>query len=115
MTETVSVTEYDVAEAIVRKQLEIKRLTEEVDSLKDYFREGRTHDLEKDGRPTFLVRVTANTRLDDKLAQAHLSPSEYIDVSKRVLDTAAARATLTANDLAAITKTYGNKVEVTLA
>lgn len=106
---------YDVAEQIVRDQLEIERLTARVQENKALFREGSTTDLEREGRPTIIVRVSPNSRIDDKLAKENLDSSVYAAVSKTVVDTAKARAFLSAAELANITKVYENKVEVKLA
>jgi hypothetical protein len=105
---------YDVAEQIVRDQLEIERLTARVQENKSLFREGSSTDLEREGRPTFIVKVTSNTRIDDKLAKEHLAPEVYRTVSKTVVDTAKARAFLSDEELSIITKHYENKVEVKL-
>lgn len=106
---------YDAAEDIVRAQLEIEKLTAQVNSLKDtYFREGSSTVLTREGRPDIEVKVTSNKRIDDKLAKENLGANTYAAVSKTVIDTAKARAFLDAEELAAITKTYDNKVEVKL-
>lgn len=115
MTDTVDVDYYDLAEQIVRAQLERDELDAKISTLKGYFREGRTADYEREGRPTIIVKVTGNSRIDDKLAQEKLDPDVYVTVSKLSIDTAKARAFLPADTLASITKNYDNKVEVKLA
>lgn len=105
---------YDLAEQIVRAQLERDELDARIAELKRYFRDGETQDLKRPDRPTILVKVSPNTRIDDKLAQENLTPEQYEAVSKRVVDTAKARAFLEDKDLAKIIKHYDNKVEVKL-
>jgi len=111
------VDEYDVAERIVRNKLEIQRLTEENTALSSFFRQDdpKTKNLERDGRPTIIVKVIPNQRIDDGLAKRELSATEYKTVSKQTVDTAKARALLSAAKLEKITKRYDNKVEVSLA
>lgn len=109
-----AIQEYDVAEAIALKQLEIKKLTEQVTELKSYFRQGETRVLEREGRPTLEVKVTPNSRIDDGLALRSLTPETYLSVSKRSIDTTKARKVLTTGELARITKTYEPKIEVKL-
>lgn len=106
---------YDVAEQIVRDQLEIERLTTRVQENKALFRESSSTELEREGRPTIIVKVSPNSRIDDKLALEYLAPETYRMVSKTVIDTAKARAFLEDSELLAITKHYDNKVEVKLA
>lgn len=107
---------YDVAEEIVRAQLEIERLTAVVADGKDKLRaDAGTQEFSREGRPTIIVKVTPNTRIDDKLALEHLAPEVYNTVSKRTIDTAKARAFLSDAELGAITKHFDNKVEVKLA
>lgn len=112
-TEFLTATEVDATlELIVRKQLAIKELQEEVDTLKNYFRDeerlpaGTTFTSGK-----FFVKVTENKRIDDKLAQTVLGFG-YHKVTKEVVDTKKARALLSESDLAKIEKRYENKVEV---
>lgn len=59
-----------------------------------------------------VVKVSANTRLDDGLAKRELEPHAYDLVSKRTLDTAKARKVLKPEELAKISKKYDNKIEV---
>jgi hypothetical protein len=108
---------HDLAEQIVRAQLQRDALDEQIAQLKSHFRDGdpRVQELEKDGRPTIIVKVTSNSRIDDKLAQEVLDPAEYAMLGKVVVDTAKARAFLDNEKLAKITKYYENKVEVKLA
>jgi hypothetical protein len=110
-----AVSRYDLAEQIVRAQLQRDALDEQIASLKAEFRDGQSEDLEKDGRPKIIVKVTPNSRIDDRLAREHLDEELYFNLSKRSIDTAKARAFLTNEDLAKITKHYENKVEVKLA
>lgn len=114
MTSTVAVTEYDLAEQIVRLQLEKDAIEERIASLKNFFRDGKSEDFEREGRPTIMVKVTPNSRIDDRLAREHLDAREYESVSKVSIDTARARAYLSDEKIAKITKHYENKVEVRL-
>lgn len=105
--------EYDVAEAIVRKQLEIKELTEQVNGLKSFFRQQEESvTLTREGRPDLFVQVTPNARLDSSLAETYLDLETWRKVSKEVLDTALARRILSPEELAKITKTFEPKIEV---
>lgn len=105
---------YDLAEQIVRAQLQRDALDEQIASLKSHFRDSKTAELEREGRPTISIRVTPNKRIDDKLAQERLSAEDYNTVSKRTIDTAKARAFLSDEQIASIEKVYDNKVEVKL-
>lgn len=105
---------YDLAEQIAKAQYERDQLDKHITLLKDQFRQGTTQTYERDGRVPITVRVSPNTRVDDKLAREALTAEEYEAVSKRTIDTAKARAILPNNVLSRITKTYDNKVEVVL-
>lgn len=119
MSEVLDQTEEEqVIERIVRNQLEIKRLQEENDTLKAYFKErdnsypaGTRREVGK-----FYVQISENTRIDDKLAKSVLSASEYNAVSNRVIDSQAARKRFMFKPdiLNAITKKFDNRVEVGL-
>ena len=87
----------------------------QIAELKDAFRGTETQvyvDETSSGRPALLVKVSPNTRMDDRLAREVLDEATYETVSKTVLDTAKARAFLTAQQIKDITKVYDNKVEV---
>lgn len=105
---------YDLAEQIAKAQYERDQLDKHITALKDQFRQGTTQTYEREGRVPITVRVTPNTRIDDKLARETLPDEVYESVSKRTIDTSKARAHLTSAALAKITKTYDNKVEVVL-
>ena len=109
--------EYDVAEQIVRDKLEIQRLTERVASLTQYWRQNDTGTavLTREGRPDIIVRVSPNSRIDDKLAREQLSAQDYKRVVKSSIDTTKARALLSPEAISRITKNYDHKVEVSLA
>lgn len=106
---------YDIAEQIVRAQLQRDALDEQIAELKSYFRDGKSADFEREGRATIIVKVSPNKRIDDALARKNLDEATYDALSKRTIDTAKARAFLTAEQLASIEKFYDNKVEVKLA
>lgn len=109
------VDKHDLAEQIARKQLEIQKLQDEVTALKDYFRDDSgVMELGKPGRATIRVKVSPNSRIDDTLAKRVLDEPTYTALSKRVIDTTKARAFLDSETLAEITKTFDNKVEVTV-
>jgi len=107
--------EEKVLEIIVRNQLEIKRLQEENDTLKLYYKQSPTAFpagfIKKVGK--FYVRVSSNTRIDDALAKA-LGTRTYERITRRVVDAKLAKANLNQSDLAQITKTFENKIEVGL-
>jgi len=106
---------YETALRIAKLQSQRDDIEAEIQELKDLFRQGETVALVDEsnaGRPALVVKITPNTRLDDKLAQEHLAADVYTLVSKSSLDTAKARAFLAPEALAKITKTYDNKVEV---
>lgn len=106
---------YDTAIRIVRAQLTIDALNEEVAELKAVLRNTKSADYERENGPKIIVKVTPNTRIDDGLARKALDEDTYNTVSKQTIDTAKARAFLNDEQLAKITKTYDNKVEVRLA
>ena len=108
------VTEYDVARRIAENQLKIKELTEQNTQLKEFFRQNDRgqYPLEKDGQPTLIVKVTSNSRIDDKLARDFLRDGVYDEVSKQTIDPVIARRKLSPSDIAKITKEYDNKIEI---
>jgi hypothetical protein len=106
---------YDLAEQIVRAQLQRDALDEQITSLKSHFRDAKTAEISRDGRPSIIVKVTPNKRIDDKLAREHLDDVTYNTISKQTIDTAKARAFLSDEQIAKIEKVYDNKVEVKLA
>lgn len=115
MTETLAQTDEERAlERIARNQLLIAELTAENDQLKTFFKERSdaypAGTLKRVGK--FYIKVSAGTRLDDTLAQQHLSTSEYKRVSKLTLDTKKARAFLTSTTLEKITKKFENRIEI---
>ena len=106
---------YEAAFAIAAKQNLIAQLQAEVDELKDTLRDTETQvyvDETNLGRPAVIVRVSPNKRIDDKLAREFLDEEVYNTVSKQSIDTAKARAFLTAEGIEQITKVYDNKVTV---
>lgn len=117
MAETLAVSEEEqVLERIVRNQLEIARLQEENDTLKQFFKQadevypvGTKKDVGK-----FYIRVTSNTRLDEGLARKELGTAWWNRVKKEALDTARAKAILPVHLREKITKTYENRIEVGL-
>jgi len=105
-----------VAEIIVRNQLKIKELTEQNDTLKAFFKEnseefpvGSSTVVGK-----FYIKVTKNSRVDDKLARELLSVRDYNVNSKMVIDSAHAKARLAPDVYTSIQKVYENKIEVGL-
>jgi len=114
MEQTAEVTEYDVARRIAENNLKIKELEAQNANLKEFFRQNdRGHyPLEKEGQPTLIVKVTGNSRIDDKLARDALNPDVYMGVSKRTIDPVIARRMLKPGEIALITKEYGNKIEI---
>lgn len=116
MTDVQDIDPYDVAERVVRNKLEIQRLTEENAALTSYWRadDVGTEVLAREGRPTIVVRVTGNSRIDDNTARKMLTTTEYKAVSKTTIDPAKARAFLNPQRIADITKHYDHKVEVSL-
>lgn len=106
---------YDDAHRIAVLQQKRDEIDAEIAELKDKFRDTQTQVYTDDsaaGRVAIIVKVTPNKRIDDKLAQEHLTIDVYTQVSKRVIDTAKARAFLTADEIDKITRVYDNKVEV---
>ena len=94
---------------IARLELDAKLKQEEAGMLKDYLR-GFEPGTYKYGK--YVLKISSNKRLDDKLAQKVLDADLYKMVSKTTLDTAMARVTLGDEVLESITKVYDNKVEV---
>jgi hypothetical protein len=108
--------EYDVAERIIRNKMEIARLSDENAELTRFFRQDDTgtSTLSRDGRPNIVVKVMGNSRIDDTLAKKVLDEATYTGLSKRVIDSAKARAMLDGDTLAQITKTFDNKISIDL-
>lgn len=99
-------------EGIVRRQLEMNRLAEEIEMLKGYFKE-RPENYPAGSvieRGEFVLKVTSNARVDDALAKKVLDPEVYDTISKKTVDTAKARAFLTPEALDKITKKYDNRL-----
>jgi hypothetical protein len=116
MTDALTPTEQEaILERIVRNQLTIKELEAENAALKDFFKAdpalkpGTTIEVGK-----FYLRSSANTRIDNTLAQSKLTTTEKRHIMKSVVDPALARRYLTPEALAKITKTYDNRIEVGL-
>ena len=109
-----SITEYDVARRIAENNLAIKELTDQNNELKEYFRQMDTgqHPFEREGQPTLIVKVSGNSRIDDKLARDYLQPGMYSDVARMSIDPVIARRLLDPADIEKITKQYGNKIEI---
>lgn len=111
---------YQAARDLAEIQAKIAMLTIEADSIKEILRHESSTVIEPPAtlagsNPVVLeLKVQPNTRIDDKLAREHLDEETYNTVSKRVIDTAKARAFLTAESIEKITKTYDNKVTVTV-
>lgn len=104
-------------ERIVRNQLTIKALEEENAQLKLFFKE-RSDDYPAGSmkrRGKFYIKVTTNSRIDQKLADTHLTMRERNSISKLTVDAAKARAYLSPEKLAQITKVYDNKLEIGIA
>lgn len=107
--------EEQVIEILVRNQLEIKRLQEENDKLKSFFKGNEAaYPVGRREVGKFYIQVTENKRVDDKLAQSALLPGDYRAVTKQVIDTATAKRVLTEDQYASIQKKYDNKIEVGL-
>ena len=106
---------YESAFRIAELTLMREAIDAEIAELKDTFRNTETQvyvDESNAGGPSFIVKVTPNKRIDDTLARKFLDEETYNSVSKQTIDTAKARAFLSAEDIEAITKVYDNKVEV---
>ena len=105
------------ATEIARINVQIAELTEYKNQLLEVFKNPDT-DLPPRSEPYDFgdveVKVSTNVRLDDGLARRNLTPANYEIVSKTTLDTGKARKVLTADELATITKTFDNKIEVRL-
>ena len=105
------------AEEIARINLQIAELQEMKDMLLGAFK-NENNGLVASSVPYDFgkveVKVSANSRLDDGLAQRNLSKALYNDVTKTTLDTAKARKLLGDEELELITKKYDNKIEVRL-
>lgn len=105
-----------VLERIVRNQLAMKELQEETDMLKQFFKDRpERYTVGTHTRGRFYVKITTNTRIDQKLAEKALSPMKLRSISSLKVDSAKARAILDEVQLAKITKTYDNKLEIGLA
>lgn len=114
MEQNAEVTEYDVAHRIAENNLKIKQLEAQNEELKEFFRQmdRGNHPFEREGKPTLTVKVTGNSRIDDKLARAYLEPTEYDRVTKTSIDPVVARRLLDPADIMEITKHYDNKIEI---
>lgn len=108
------VTAYDVARRIAENNLRIKELEAQNADLKEFFRQEDRgqYPLEKEGEVTLIVKVTGNSRIDDKLAKEVLHADTYMGVSKLTIDPVIARRKLSPSDIAKITKEYANKIEI---
>lgn len=107
--------EEQVLELITRNQLEIKRLQEENDQLKGFFKgNSNAYPVGRKEVGKFYIQVSENRRVDDKLARETLDSEVYERVSKQVVDTAKAKRFLTEEQYASIQKVYDNKIEVGL-
>jgi len=117
MTDNLTQTEEEIAlERIVRNQLAIKELEAENEQLKQFFKD-RPEQYPAGAaleRGKFYIKITKSTRIDDKLARDNLSAARYRSVSKMTVDTTAARRYLNETELAKITKTYDNRIEIGL-
>lgn len=102
-------------ESIVRKQLEIQRLEEEVATLKSFFKqrpEAYPTGTKQVGK--FYIKVTTNRRVDDTLAKQTLGVTEYKRLTKQVIDGTLAKKILPPNRYDQIVKTYDNRIEIGL-
>ena len=106
---------YLTAHTIAVLQTQRDEIDARIQELKDEFRDTETQvyvDESNSGGPSIIVRVSPNKRIDDKLAREFLDEEVYNTVSKQSIDTAKARAFLTAEGIEQITKVYDNKVTV---
>lgn len=105
------------AERVAAINIQIAELTEEKNTLLSVFKNPDTN-LPPRSEPYSFgkveVKVSASGRIDDGLAKRHLKASLYNSVSKKTIDTAAARKMLSEEEVALITKQYDNKIEVRL-
>lgn len=102
-------------ERFVRNQLAIAELNAEQETIKGFFKAQET--LPAGTSKTigkFYIRITSNTRIDQKLAEQKLSYPALKSVSKLVVDPVLARKRLDADVLAKITKVYENRIEIGL-
>lgn len=106
--------EEGLLEAIVRKELMIKELQEEVSTLKSFYKSNPeaypAGTVREVGR--FTIRITESTRVDTDLANQKLPVRRRAGIFKQVIDSAKAKAYLTPEEYASIQKHYENKVEV---
>lgn len=108
--------EQRVLERYVRNSLAIKELEQEQEVLKQFFKDrpnvypAGTHTE----RGKFYVKVSSNSRIDDKLANQNLDYRTYNSVTRKTVDPKLARARLSEVDLAKITKVYENRIEIGL-
>lgn len=107
--------EEQVLEILVRNQLEIKRLQEENDKLKSFFKGNEAaYPVGRREVGKFYIQVTENKRVDDKLARSVLPGSDYKLACKTVIDSTFAKRVLTEDQYASIQKKFENKIEVGL-
>jgi len=117
MTESLSQDEEAaILERYTRNALAIKELEEEQERLKQFFKDrpdsypAGTH-VE---RGKFYIKVSANTRIDQKLADNVLDLRTLNRVTKKVIDPKLARRLLPDDVLNKITKRYENRIEIGL-
>lgn len=104
-----------VLERYVQNDIAIKELQEQNALLKSYFK-GATDEFQP-GQTVlynnkYYIKVSSNTRIDDKLARRKLAGSKYNRIAKTVVDPVLARRVLTESELSEITKTYDNRIEI---
>lgn len=116
MTDTLDTSEEaQILELVVRKQLEIEQLQEEVATLKAYFKErGDQYPVGSKNIGKFYLKVTTNRRVDDTLARTQLSATVYNRLTKKVIDSTLAKKSLTDEQYNKIVKTYENRIEIGL-